>query len=191
VPFQIQKDAVRFINNQLFDTPMWLYNASIFNKLGLNFGIEINGLQKAGIDGLVSRNRLSQLLTQKLTGKGKVYTLDNLFSDLDNGIYKEVYKKQNIDFYRRNLQKIYLYRIIEEAFYPGDMNLVALGGTYHFSITDMNSILREELRKQQALFRSALKNPGLDKLTKLHLKDMDDTIERKFAAEKTGLAVNK
>jgi hypothetical protein len=191
VPFQIQKDAVQFINNQLFDTPMWLYNTSIFNKLGLNFGIEINSLQKAAVDGLILRNRLSQLLTQEQTGKGKIYALDNLFSDLDNGIYKEVYKKQNIDFYRRNLQKIYLYRIMEEAFFPSDMSLAAIGGTYHFSVTDMNSILRAELRKQQALFRSALKNPRLNNLTKMHLKDMDDTIERKFAAERTGLASNK
>ncbi|MCW3090838.1 MAG: hypothetical protein JWP81_1907 [Ferruginibacter sp.] len=191
VPFQIQKDAVQFINNQLFDTPMWLYNTSIFNKLALNFGIEINELQKAALEGLISRNRLSQLLTQEQTGKGKVYAIDNLFSDMDNGIYKEVYKKQNIDFYRRNLQKIYLYRIMEEAFFSGDMTLSTMGRNYHFSVTDMNAILRAELRKQQALFRSALKNPGLDKLTKLHLKDMDDTIERKFAAEKTGLAANK
>jgi hypothetical protein len=47
---------------------------------------------------------------------------------------------------------------MEEVFFPGDMILSTMGRTCHFSVTDMNAILRAELRKQQALFRNALKN---------------------------------
>jgi hypothetical protein len=188
VPYETQKSAVKFLNDQLFDTPMWLANPAMVNKLNVSFGLEVIGIQQAGINGIITRNRLSRLLTNEHTDKKKTYTLNDLFSDLDQGILKEVYQGKNVDFYRRNLQKLYVYRLLEQAFLVNEMNTIMFNNTFHFTVTDLNAILRVELRKQQALFRKTARISGLDNLTRAHLTELDAMIERKFNAENTGLA---
>lgn len=187
VPYATQKNVVKFINDQLFDTPLWLYNAQMINKLDLNFGIEINNLQKSAVNGMLTRSRMSKLWANEHANKGKTYTLTNLLEDLDAGILKEVYNGKNIDYYRRNLQKVYVYRLLEQAFLAGEMNTIFGPGTYQFTVSDLNGLLKDELRKQQQLFKNAAKKPGLDKMTRIHLKELDNMIDSRFVAEKSGL----
>lgn len=188
VPYETQKSALKFLNDQLFDTPDWLDNKSMIGKFDLSFGIELNKLQQGAIEAMVTRAKLSRLWTDEQNEKGKVYKITDLFSDLDQGIYKEVYKGTNVDFYRRNLQKVYVYRLLQQAFLAGEMNTIWGATTYHFTTSDLNTILREELRKQQQLFVKGSKNAKLNTLTRAHLKEMSDMIERKFVEEKNGLA---
>ncbi len=187
-PYALQKSAVKFLNDQFFTTPLWLNNEHITNQLNVNFGYELSSLQQTGIDAVITRNRLSRMLTNEQTDKDKVYTITELFSDLDKGIFKEVYAGKNVDFYRRNMQKLYVYRLLVQGFYTQDMSQLGGNNVYRFTVTDLNTLIKEELRKQQLLFRNALKNASLDKLTKMHLKEMDNMITSKFAADRSGLA---
>jgi hypothetical protein len=93
-----------------------------------------------------------------------------------------------VDIYRRTLQKQYVWRLLVQGFYNMDMSVIVPPSTYRFTVTDLNGMIREELRKQQSLFKSALAKPGLDKLNKVHLKEMISLIESKFNAERSGLA---
>lgn len=186
-PYAIQKSAVKFLNDQLFTTPLWLNNPAVANKLGVNFGFELNSLQQTAIDAVITRNRLSRMLTNEQTDKGKIYTIAEFFSDLNNGIFKEEYAGKNVEFYRRNMQKLYIYRLLVQGFYPNDMSQLGANNTYRFTVTDLNAIIKDELRKQQLLFKTALKNPALNKVTKMHLQEMDAMITNKFTAERNGL----
>ncbi|MGN7986094.1 zinc-dependent metalloprotease [Pedobacter sp. 22226] len=183
-----QKDAVKFLNDNVFATPMWLNNTSITNKLSINFGVELNAMQQTSIDALITRNRLSRMLTSEMKAKGKAYTINELFSDLDQGIFKELYNGQNVDIYRRNMQKLYVWRLMVQGFYNMDMSTINPPSTFRFTVTDLNAIIRAELRKQQALFKTALTKPGLNNINKLHLKEMIFMIDSKFNAERSGLA---
>lgn len=186
VPYALQKSAVKFLNDNVFNTPEWLNNKSLNNKLNINFGVELSELQQTSIDAVITRNRLSRLLSHEYNEKGKSYTINELFSDLDKGIYKEIYAGQNVDFYRRNMQKLYVWRLLIQGFYNMDMSMIGAPNTFRFTITDINGIIREELRKQQQLFRKALAAPGLNEVTKLHLKELVNMIDNKFNAEKIG-----
>jgi hypothetical protein len=187
VPAWKQKAAVKFLNEQIFTTPMWLNHTPLNNKLNITFGVEVNAVQEQTINALITRARLSKLLTNEMNG-GNAYTVSNLFADLDKGIFKELYAGKNVDIYRRTLQKQYVWRLLVQGFYNMDMSVIVPPSTYRFTVTDLNGMIREELRKQQSLFKSALAKPGLDKLNKVHLKEMISLIESKFNAERSGLA---
>lgn len=186
-PYALQKSAVKFLNEQLFTTPVWLNNRSITTKLNVNFGYELNALQQSSLDFVITRNRLSRMLSIEQDDKGKVYTIRELFADLDKGIFKEVYAAENVDFYRRNMQKLYVYRLLIQGFLPQEMSMIQGPNVYHFTVTDLNALVRHELRLQQALFNKALKKASINEVTRLHLKEMVSMIESKFKAEENGM----
>ena len=186
-PYALQKSAVRFLNEQVFATPNWLNVEKTAGKLGVDFSFELNAIQQGTIESLITRNRLSRMLSYAQNQRVKTYTITEMFSDLDKGIYAEVYAGKNVDFNRRNLQKIYLLRLLIQGFYANDLSQINGPQTYRFSATDITALIKDELRTQQNLFKRTLKNPSLNKLTKLHLKEMSDMIDSKFAADRSGL----
>ncbi|KLT67337.1 zinc-dependent metalloprotease [Pedobacter sp. BMA] len=186
-PVWKQRDAVKFLNENVFETPTWLMNKSLENKLNITFGVELNAVQEDAIYSLITRNRLSRMLTNEMNDKGNAYNISNMFSDLDKGIFKELYNGQNSDIYRRNMQKLYVWRLLMQGFFANDMVQINPPNTYRFTVTDLNGMIRNELRKQQALFKSTLKKPGINELNRVHLKEMISLIDSKFNAESSGL----
>lgn len=186
-PVWKQRDAVKFLNENLFETPMWLNNKSLASKLNVTFAVELSTVQEDAINSVITRNRLSRMLTSEMDNKASAYTISQLFNDLDNGIFKEIYNGQNPDVYRRNMQKLYVWRLLVQGFYPNDMIQINPPNTYRFTVTDISGLIKEELRKQQRLFKSGLTKPGLNSRTKLHLKEMISLIDSKFNAERSGL----
>lgn len=116
----------------------------------------------------------------------KVYTVSELLDDLNKGIFTELYEGRNVDGYRRNMQNIYVGRLIQQVFMAPDFDQVLPPGTYHIYQTDIPALLKDALRQQQRLFRKALANPATDKMTRLHLQDLDNLITGKFAEELKG-----
>jgi uncharacterized protein DUF4953/uncharacterized protein DUF5117/uncharacterized protein DUF5118 len=227
-PYDVSKEAVRFINAQLFNTPLWLNNVDILGKLPVSFGVELTNIQSDAINVILTRNRLSRLLWAEesgaegqsgvgghsgkggLSGTGgssnaggqsvaggssnaggqsgskKVYTVSELLDDLNKGIFTELYEGRNVDGYRRNMQNIYVGRLIQQVFMAPDFDQLLPPGTYHIYQTDIPALLKDALRQQQRLFRKALANPATDKMTRLHLQDLDNLIAGKFAEELKG-----
>ncbi|HXB09037.1 MAG TPA: zinc-dependent metalloprotease [Puia sp.] len=191
-PYEVHKSAMRFLSEQVFRTPLWLNNDDILNKLpAISFGIELNNIQKDVIESLIARGRMSRLLwwEESATGRPtpqKIYTLAEFLDDLNKGIFTELYEGKNIDAYRRNLQKTYVGRLIQQAFDKPDFSMVEPMMTYHIYQTDIPALLKDALRQQQALMRKALAGPGLDKMTRLHLQELNSLIEGQFAAVLNG-----
>ncbi|MEH3112411.1 zinc-dependent metalloprotease [Pedobacter terrae] len=185
-PVSRQRDAVKFLNDQVFSTPTWLNNKSLNSKLNVKFGVELSNIQENTINSVITRNRLSRMLTAEMNQKN-TYTISELFTDLNKGIFKEVYQGQNSDVYRRNMQKLYVWRLLVQGFFTNDMVQINPPDTYRFTVTDINALIRNELRQQQTLFKKALSKPGLDSINKLHLKEMIALIDSKFNAESSGL----
>lgn len=186
-PYAVSKEAVRFINDNLFTTPTWLINEDFQSKMQVNFGVEFNALQSDAINQILTISHISKLWSDEQQNKGKkIYTLSDLLDDLNKGIFKELYAGKNVDFYKRNMQKIYLERIFVEIFRPADMNMILSGTSFHFVQTDIPALFKDMLKQQQRLFRKALQNPSINKLTRLHLEDLDARISAKFMAEKKG-----
>ena len=185
VPFAKQQRAVKFLNTYLFNTPIWLHNPGVASKLGVNFTSELAKVQEDILNPLITRARLSKLLDNEVNSNG--YGVTNLLSDLDKGIFSELYAGKSIDVYRRNMQKIYINRLLMQAFHANDMNEIVPAGIYRFGASDLKGIFQNHLRNQQRLFRNLLNKGGIDKATRLHLDQMLNMIDQRFLAEKQNL----
>jgi hypothetical protein len=184
VPKATQKDAIDFLNTQLFKTPVWLLDQNILSKIKPESGVEaIKALQEYTLTSLFAGDRAVRLMETGLSAKN--YTLDDLFTDLENGIWSEAKTGKSIDLYRRNLQKVYAEKLID-LLKPGKANVlsVPVGITYGFSTrvvelekTDLPSVARAHLESLKTTLQGAIAR-STDKNTKYHLQDVHQRIKQ-------------
>lgn len=105
---------VMFLQEYLFNTPTWLDNKELF-RLGAGGGIiPIYKIQERIIHNLVNATKWNSLLFNELyQEKEKSYNFENLLTDLETGIFRELKEGKNIDISRRNLQKVYVTKLID------------------------------------------------------------------------------
>jgi hypothetical protein len=179
VPKSIQKDAVAFLNTQLFTTPKWLLDQNVLSKINPESGVEaIKGMQDATLSSLMAGDRMVRLLETSTVSKDN-YSVDELMTDLNKGIFSELKSNSSIDMYRRNVQKLYVDKLIE-LLKPGiaTVRSVPVGVTYGFNTrrvnlaqTDLPSIARGQLNvlKNDLKMSSARMS---DRMSKYHVLDL-------------------
>lgn len=179
VPKNIQKDAVSFLNAQLFNTPKWLLDQNILSKINPESGVEaIKGMQDATLSSLLAGDRIVRLIETSSVNKNN-YSADELISDLKNGIFSELKGSGSIDVYRRNIQKLYVDKMIE-LLKPGTamVRAVPVGVTYGFTTrrvnlaqTDLPSISRGQLNSLKNEMKLA-SSRMTDRMSRYHLQDL-------------------
>ncbi|TDE43461.1 DUF5117 domain-containing protein [Flavobacterium rhamnosiphilum] len=179
VPKSIQKDAVLFLNTQLFTTPKWLLDQNILSKINPESGVEaIKAMQDATLSSLLAGDRIVRLIETSSMNKNN-YSVDELVSDLKNGIFSELKGSGSIDLYRRNIQKLYVDKMIE-LLKPGTamVRAVPVGVTYGFTTrrvnlaqTDLPSISRGQLNSLKNEMKLA-SSRMTDRMSKYHLQDL-------------------
>jgi hypothetical protein len=179
VPRSIQKDAVAFLNTQLFKTPQWMLNQNILSKINPENGVEaIKGMQDATLNSLLAGDRIVRLLETSTANKDN-YSVDELISDLKKGIFSELKGSTAIDMYRRNIQKLYVDKLIE-LLNPGTVSVRAMpvGVSYGFKTrkvnlaqTDLPSIARGQLQSLKDNLKIANSRIS-DRMSTYHLLDL-------------------
>ena len=114
MPKARQAEAVQFINDKVFKTPMYLIRPDIAARIeALGMITRINTAQARVLTALLNDGRMNRLLEGEAisTNKANVYTLSGLLDDLRRGIWSEIYAGQSIDAFRRELQSDYLTQI--------------------------------------------------------------------------------
>ena len=182
-PKAIQKDAVNFLSQQLFTTPSWLINNEIFSRTGDNPQTVIGVRQESILNRLISSSTMTKLFAMESTLGNNAYKATDLMDDLRRNIFSELTTRKAADVYRRNLQKMFVERII--SLLPGGstpLNVTGgLGITFQITPslniknTDAYSILKGTLRTLRNDIRSAIPLTT-DAMTKLHLQDLNDRI---------------
>lgn len=190
-PKAIQKEAVTFLNEQLFKTPTWLLDQRILSKIKPETGVEaIKGLQVQTLGSLLSGDRVVRLIESHALNASN-YSLDELMTDVQSSIFSELKTKPTIDVYRRNLQKAYTDSIIG-LLSPGKATVlsVPVGATYGYNRrtvelaqTDLPSVARAYLEKLSADISVALPKVT-DNMTRYHLKDIQRRIQDGLAPKK-------
>lgn len=176
VPSAIQNEAVAFLNKQLFKTPMWLLDQNILSKIKPENGVEaIKSIQDGTLSSLLSGDRLVRLLETSSQNKAN-YSVDELMSDLRRGIFSEIKMNTRIDIYRRNLQKLFVSKLIETM--SSDKSNVTFfsGRRIVLADTDIPSIARGQLNELKSQLKVAASTTP-DRLTKFHLNDLVARIE--------------
>ena len=176
-PRAIQEEAIAFLNKQLFETPTWLLDKNILNKISGPVTTEmVSNVQVNILNGLLSGGRLTRMSITAARFSGQnIYTPEQMMDDVKKGVWSELTTQKPIDVYRRNLQKAYveaLIGIISPAGGPSvSGNSPQLAAMSFNKNSDAISIARGQLAELKTQVAAAV--PGArDKITKYHLQDM-------------------
>ena len=177
-----QREAVEFLNKQLFATPSWLINKDIFDKTGINAISTVSSLQDNILNRLLATRSLSKLIDAEAEQGPGVYTIIDLFSDLKKGIWTELPARSKIDVYRRNLQKSYV-SILSDLLNPPKSSgsgivIMVLGGgsTTSTEKSDIVSVVRAHLSALRSEIKAALGGIN-DPMSRYHLQDLVTRID--------------
>lgn len=182
VPKALQKEAMSFIQKNLFATPTWLLNKAIMDKVTSPVEEKISGLQDSWLNALLSPMRLNRLITSA-NRDAAAYTLDEYMTDLKKGIWSELPARAPIDNYRRNLQKSFVERlsglanIVPAPVGGGGGITISFGPSVDVKKTDIMSVARGTLRALKAEIAAAIPAYG-DKMSRYHLQDLNERIDR-------------
>jgi hypothetical protein len=182
VEYKRQKDAMAFLDKEVFTTPEWLNEKPLLQNLPDKFGVDLIDIHRGVVFGLTNRMRLTAMLSAQFENKGteKIYTVEEMLQDLDKSIFKELYEGKSVSFYRRNLQKIYVNRLLDMVYPRDDMDQMISGMNqmYSFYLTDLGDVLKAALNKEQQLIARYQADPRLDKETQRHLKELNIKIKK-------------
>ena len=176
VPKAHQQAAMEFINKQLFDTPMWLLEQDILNKVEFDGAIDrMRSMQVRTLDNILEFGRLARLIENEAINGDQAYTLIELMDDVRNGIWTELKQGGKIDVYRRNLQRAHLDRLEflmteEQSEIPAAFRRFMMKTAVEVSQSDIRSVARAELNELKKQIRSAIARTS-DKMSKYHLED--------------------
>jgi Met-zincin/Domain of unknown function (DUF5117)/Domain of unknown function (DUF5118) len=184
-PRKIQEQAVVFLQNQLFITPNWLLDKNILNKISSPASSEmISNTQSSILNSLLSSSRLFRMdVMSDRFGKATAYGPEDLVTDLEKGLWIELYSTKAIDPFRRNLQKQYVDIMISlmnpaQPVIPAGLprGLIIFFGA-DIKNTDIPSIARGHLTALRNRILAAI-NLSSDKLSKYHLQDIAERIRQ-------------
>jgi Met-zincin/Domain of unknown function (DUF5117) len=184
-PRNIQKDAVSWLGRQVFDTPTWLLDEKIMAKTRPDQGVDaISRIQEGTLNSLFTNDRMQRFIETNAKFSAS-YSLDEMFTDVRSSVWSELRTRKAIDASRRNLQKIYVEKMI------ATLNATGVAPTFSFGgrgtvvpnpidprKTDITSVTRGHLLTLKDEIKSALYQPMLDKMSKYHLQDCLFRIEK-------------
>jgi len=175
VPKDHQRNAVKFLNEQLFKTPTWMIDKNIFSKTGFSGNIErINSIQTRGLNGVLSPGKMARMIENETLNGNDAYKITTLFYDLRRGVWSELYNGKTIDTYRRNLQRAHIERLdylLNDAKSQRGFNAGYLKrSTVNIDQSDIKAMVRGELNR---LKRDIKANVGkaANTVSKYHLQD--------------------
>ncbi len=185
-PKATQKEAVAFLNKQLFDSPYWLVDKNIINKFNSPVTNDaLANMQTSVLNSLLGPARLNRLaISGTRFGAANTYPPDEMLDDVKKGIWSELVTKKTIESYRRNLQKTYTEALI--AILNPQGNSISIQGlppafaalfNNNVKNTDIPSIARANLTGLRTEILAALPTTT-DKLSKYHLQDVAERIKR-------------
>jgi len=181
-PAATQKEAMDFLDRQLFTTPMWLVDNGILSDIGSNGLTVVYRAQDAVLNRIATERTLNKLLVAEAKDGASAYKITDFFADMQGIIFRELKTNAPIDMYRRNLQKLYVDKLIDIVAPAPDpaasAAVAALGGRRgggSLEQTDVLSVTKAQLRAIKALVDTAATGTT-DAMSKYHLQDLSDRI---------------
>ncbi len=170
-----QKNAVKFLNKELFTTPTWLIDDRIIARVG-DFGAleRVRGVQVNTLNGILEWGRLGRVIENEALYGANSYNIIELFDDLRDGIWTELASGKTIDVHRRSLQRAHLERL--NLLMTGDEPDQGRGAQINASQSDIRPLARGELNTLQKQIIAAIPRTS-DRLSKLHLEDALENIK--------------
>ncbi len=103
-----QKEALTFLQENLFTTPEWLINNKYSMLTGVDPYMFVGSLQESQLEKLFNKNTGYNFLKFEAWKGTDAYALTDMWNDLKKGIWSELKTHKPIDIYRKSLQKSYI-----------------------------------------------------------------------------------
>jgi hypothetical protein len=176
-----QAEALDFLDKELFQTPSWLIDKTIFERIEYSGSVErIRKLQERTLKNLLSLGKMARLIENETLNGSEAFKLTDLTTALRNSIWRELKRGQKIDTYRRNLQRAHIDRL---AYIINAKNQSKrLGSDYvkstavNTSQSDIRAVTRFELNELKRMIKRGLIRTA-DGMTRIHLQDIAKRIE--------------
>ncbi len=176
-----QAEALAFLDKNLFKTPKWLIDKTIFERIEYSGAVErIRGLQEQTLKNLLSLGKMARLIENETLNGAQAFRLTDLTASLRNSIWSEIKRGKKIDTYRRNLQRAHIDRL---AYLLKAENQSKRRGSDYIKSTavntsqsDIRAIARFELNALKRIAKRGWTQSS-DNMTRLHLQDIEERIE--------------
>ena len=169
-----QKEALKFLSENVFTTPNWLLKTSVLTKIDKSPVEVVENLQKAVLNRVLSEGVLNKLYEGESLDTN-AYAVYDYLQDIKNSVFSELKSSSKIDIYRRNLQKNFVETLIArtQASKPSTgRNAEAISDN-----SDVKSLTRGVLREIKADASKNAQN-AQDAVTKYHLEDLVYRIDK-------------
>ena len=178
-----QQEAMRFINDNVFQTPSYLIQPAIARRIEASGMIaRITNAQVRVLTAMLNDGKLNRLIENEALAstRGEAYSLADMLDDLKRGVWSELYgTRVTIDPYRRTLQNQFLSQFDAKINPPPAASTPAPvfpGFTPPAPLLqDARNQLRGELVSLRADIRRALARVN-DRETRLHLEGAEHEI---------------
>lgn len=169
-----QKNCLNFINKQLFETPTWLLDKNIFDKIEYSGSTErVRRLQVRTLNNILSLGKMARMIENETLNGSDAYRLTTMMRDLRNGVWSELRSGKRIDTYRRNLQRAHIDRLAFLMTAKNQRKAPDFGGyqkstPVNTSQSDIRAVVRAELKTLKRQLQSA---GGADTMSRIHIQD--------------------
>lgn len=171
-----QKEALAFLNSNIFQTPEWLLSKKVFENTDKSPITVVENLQKNVLARILSPMVLQKMYQSQSIDKG-AYSVDEYMQDLKGYVINTT----SPDLYQRNLQRAYVENLIKlVAQKPSASSSASSFGRPSLSLSENSDVL--------AVVRGVLSDledeadsraeASSDRLTKYHYQDLQYRIER-------------
>lgn len=175
-----QRNAIKFLHKELFETPQWMIDKDLFSKIEYSGAVErIRSMQERTLNNILSLGKMARLIEQETLYGSKALSLVEMTSSLRKGIWSELYSGKSIDTYRRNLQKAHIDRLGYILTAKNQSKQPDWGGyvkstAVNTSQSDIRSVAKAELINLKNQINSSKGNFS-DQMSRYHL---DDSVSR-------------
>jgi hypothetical protein len=181
-----QRAAVRFLNENAFQTPTYFLRPEILNRMEPMGAVSrVVGAQSGVLNTLLSNARLGRMIEFEASAKpGSAYTVTQLFSDVRGGVWGELNAPSvKVDVYRRGLQHAYVDAFKNKVNPPPPPTGLPAGFVVPGVPPDVRAVARQELKTVDAQIAAAQRKAG-DQMTRAHLDDLRHEIDEALNPKK-------
>ena len=171
-----QQNCLSFLHQELFQTPTWLLEEDVLNKIDFAGAVDrMRRTQTRIISSILDFGRLARMIENEALYGARAYTIVSMMNDLRNGLWSELAKGNKIDTYRRNLQRAYIERLsylMTESQTPATGWARTYGNQTRVLVSqsDIRSVARGQLNKLKKDIEKGVKRVS-DTNTEYHLRD--------------------
>jgi hypothetical protein len=180
IPKLKQRQAMQFLQEQLFTTPTWLIDNKLYSLSGNGDYSAVGKLQGSILWQLLSVDRFNKLIQQQLFDPATAYTPSEMLGDLYKGVFSELPAHKSIDIYRRNLQKMYvddIARLIPGSGGGGITISAGPAAPTADKTNDVLSVLKAHGKALAAEVKAAIP-VAPDAATRIHLQDIYERLDK-------------